>query len=266
MKKKKLRARKPNQKKHKKVSTERTVDRSKGAEFESFLDEMVRWFSDHQQQVDQLFGLGDAHRSGSVDLKGFELGLMNLDVPCQQSQLQTLTQLLKNANNMITYRDLNGQVRRLRSRSSAEVHAQISGEDLIRGRQAAERGEVERFVHLRVALVPFNSTTVAAPGSFEVILSSRTKVFSLIRIIKDRVGIQTSRVEVFRSRMLTEQGCLPPESTLEECGFKGGPEESPAEDTVYYDYSLLFTDCPLLNCDHYFRPKADSAVMRTQYC
>lgn len=123
-----------------------------------------------------------------------------------------------------------------------------------------------RFICLRVRLIPFSSSAASPPGSFEVVLSSRTKVFSLIRIIQDRVGIQTSMVEVFRRRLPTEKACLPPESTLEECGFKGGPEESPTEETVYYDFRLLFTDCPLLNCDHYFRSKPDSAARWTESC
>ncbi|KAK2893451.1 hypothetical protein Q8A73_015935 [Channa argus] len=272
MKKKKQRPRKPSPKKPKKVSTDKTqkASRSKGPEFESFLDEMIKWFSAHQQQLDQLFDLGDTDRNGTVSLKDFELGLMNLDVPCQQAQLHTLTQLLKNANSMISYRDLNRQVQRLRS---SDRGTQMSKEDITQRQQAAEKGDVERyaqdqllntkkdrFICLRVRLIPFD-TFGAHPGNFEVVLSSRRKVYTLIRIIQDRVGIQTSRLEVFRNRQYTEEDCLPPENSLEECGFEGGTEESPAHYTVYYDYRLLFTDCPLLNCDHYF----SSAARRSRY-
>lgn len=81
-------------------------------------------------------------------------------------------------------------------------------------------------------------------------------------VIEDRAGIQTSSLEVFSSRVPTEEARLPLESTLEECGFKGGPEESPPEATVYYDYRLPFTDCPILNYDHYIRSNQDSASNR----
>lgn len=118
-----------------------------------------------------------------------------------------------------------------------------------------------RFIRLNVRLIHFD-LVAAHPGNFEVVLSSSSRVCSLISQIKDCVGIQTSRLEVFRSRVPTEEACLLPESTLEECGFKGGPEGSPPEATVYYDYSLPFTDCPVLNCDHYFRLKPDSAAAR----
>lgn len=43
-------------------------------ESESFPDELIGWFSDHQQEIDQLFIRGDVDRSESVSLKDFELG------------------------------------------------------------------------------------------------------------------------------------------------------------------------------------------------
>ncbi|XP_036944615.1 uncharacterized protein LOC119013835 isoform X2 [Acanthopagrus latus] len=226
MKKKKQRTKKTNKKNKEceKVSLDETCRafRSSGPEFELFLVEMSRWFLDRQQQLDELFRHEDAGGSGSVHMKDFELGLMNLNDPCRHVQLYVLTQLLKTSNNTISYRDLSRRIQSL------------------------------RFVRLRVRLIPFDFSATH-PGNFEVVLLTSSRVFRLIRIIQDRVGIQTYRLEVFRSRVPREEARLTPESSLEECGFRGGPEETPPEDTVYYDYTLLFTDCPVLNCDHYFR-------------
>ncbi|TKS91350.1 hypothetical protein D9C73_026451 [Collichthys lucidus] len=243
--------------------------RSSRPEFESFLGEMIRWFSDHRQQVDEAFGHSDTDKSGSVNLKDFELGLMNLDAPCQRAQLLMLTQLLKTDDDTISYRDLSERMQSLRPSDGAEIHTQIS-EDASRmdrpdAHQPVNPGK-DRFVRLTVRLIPFDHAAAAHPANFEVVLSSSSRVFTLIRIIQDRVGIQTSRLEVFRSRAPTEEARLPPESSLEECGLKGGPEETPSEDTVYYDYSLPLTDCPILNCDHYFRSTPDSAATRRSHC
>lgn len=62
-----------------KVSMDKTSRsfRSNRPEFESFLSEMTRWFSDHQLQVDELFRHSDADGSGSVNLKDFYLGNMS---------------------------------------------------------------------------------------------------------------------------------------------------------------------------------------------
>ncbi|KAM7387390.1 hypothetical protein PAMA_009826 [Pampus argenteus] len=226
---------------------------------------MIGWFSDHQEQVDERFS--DAGGGGSVNLKDFECGLTDLDVPCQQFQLHMLTQLLKTADNVISYQNLSGQVQRLRDDS--ELDTQIA--DFMKRRGAADEEEQRaqrqlrlvnpeknNFIRLSVRLIPFDSAA-AHPGNFEVVLVNSIKVFSLIRMIQERVGIQTSRLEVFQSRAATEEVCLPPESSLEECGFEGGPEEAPPEAAVFYDYRLSPTDCPVLNCDHYFRAKPDSA-------
>ncbi|GLD48918.1 uncharacterized protein AKAME5_000280500 [Lates japonicus] len=108
-----------------KVSVDQTCEafRSNQPEFECFLDEMIQWFSDHQQQVDQYFSLRDADQSGSVHLKDFEFGLMNLGVPCQEFQLHVLTEQLKTNHNTISYQDINRQVQSLRH-SSTEVETQ----------------------------------------------------------------------------------------------------------------------------------------------
>ncbi|XP_037647220.1 uncharacterized protein LOC119501153 [Sebastes umbrosus] len=263
-KKKKQRARKLTKKQHKNVSMDETVQpfRSNRPEFEGFLSEMTRWFSDHQLQVDELFSHSDADRNGSVNLKDFYLGLMNLNVPCQPFQLHMLTQQLKTANDMISYRDLSRQVQRLRLSDSTEIDTQISRCDQ---HQLLNPEQDRRFIRLSVRLIPFDSAA-AHPGNFEVVLLSSSRVFSLIRMIKDRVGIQTSRLEVYRSRVPTEEARLPPEGLLEDVGFRGGPEGSPPEDTVYYDYRLMFTDCPVLNCDHYFRSMLDAAATRSGHC
>ncbi|XP_070704653.1 uncharacterized protein [Pempheris klunzingeri] len=225
------------------------ASRSDRLQSESFLAEMVRWFSDHQQQVDELFSHSDADRSGSVHLQEFKLGLMNLVAPCQQSQLHMLTLQLKTTNNTISYRHLSSQVQKLRL-SDAQTSEDVSCLDRCAQHQLLNP-EKDSFIHLRVRLIPFDSAA-AHPGNFGVVLSSSSRVYHLIRMIQDRTGIQTSRFEVFRRKVPSEEARLPPESSLEECGFKGGSEGSPPEDTVYYDYSLLFTDCPVLNCDHYY--------------
>lgn len=88
-----------------------------------------------------------------------------------------------------------------------------------------------------------------------MVLPRSTRVSSLFRVIEERVGIQTTSLQVFRTRVPSQESFLPPDSSLGECGFTGGPEDSPRQATLFYDYRLEFTDCPILNCDHYFGSK-----------
>ncbi|XP_034566643.1 uncharacterized protein LOC117831863 isoform X2 [Notolabrus celidotus] len=208
---------------------------------------MTRWFSDHQDQLDEVFRLCDPHKGGSVHLQDFQRALMNLNAPCQQSDLHMLTQQLKNIDDSISYRDLTGQIHTLRLQDRPK-DSRLNSED---GHQVLNPEKELRFVRLSVRLIPFD-LTADHPANFEVVLLNSSRVSSLIRMIQERVGVQTSLLEVFRCRVPSEQAKLPSHSSLQECGFTGGSEETPPEYTVYYDYSLLFTDCPILNCDCYF--------------
>ncbi|KAK6311977.1 hypothetical protein J4Q44_G00176410 [Coregonus suidteri] len=111
--------------------------------------------------------------------------------------------------------------------------------------------ETNRFILLSIRLIPFDYGG-AHPVSFEVVLPSRTRVSSLIRVIEEWIGIQTTSLQVFRTRVPSQESFLPPDISLGECGFSGGPEDSPSQASLFYDYRLEFTDCPILNCDHYF--------------
>nr|XP_043906158.1 uncharacterized protein LOC122784847 isoform X2 [Solea senegalensis] len=220
---KKQQPRKPPREKQDKKNNA-SVNKTFGPEFECLLVQMIQWFFDHQQEVEQNLSLKDGERSGSVNVEDFELVVLNLNAPCGQDQLRVLTEQLKTSDGAIAYRDVNKQLQRL------------------------------RFLRLSVRLLPFHFSA-KHPANFDVVLSSSCRVITLIGIIRDRVGIQTSRLEVFRSREATEESRLLPENSLEGCGFRGG-----AEETLYYDYMPMFTDCPVLNCDHYFRstPGPDS--------
>lgn len=56
---------------------------------------------------------------------------------------------------------------------------------------------------------------------------------------------------------------LPLNSTLDACGIKGGSRESPVHVILFYDFTVNFTDCMLLNCDHYFqRDEVINPVLR----
>jgi len=56
----------------------------------------------------------------------------------------------------------------------------------------------------------------------------------------------------FQLRNCDEEARLSADCTLQECGFEGGPERKPQHLTLYYNYDVEYSDCPLLNCDHYF--------------
>ncbi|CAJ1075895.1 uncharacterized protein LOC117831863 isoform X1 [Xyrichtys novacula] len=264
MKKKTQKGRKIKKRKQKKVSAGKTsqTSRSSTDDSNSFLSQMCRWFSDHMTLLEEHFRLCDPHRRGTVSLQEFHYALVNLNVPCQHSELHMLTQHLKNDNDFVSYKDLSRRVDNLRLKEKlTNKHSEESRINDYNDHQVLNPGGDLKFARLSVRLIPFD-LTADHPGNFELVLLTSCRVSSLIRMIQDRVGVQTFLLEVFRSRVPSEEARLPPHSSLQECGFSGGVEEAPPEYTVYYDYNLPLTDCPILNCDYYFRLGAETATSR----
>ncbi|KAM9472372.1 uncharacterized protein ACWYII_007690 isoform 1-T1 [Salvelinus alpinus] len=242
--------------------------RSDQTEYERFLDHMTLWLQEHQEQAVELFSLCDTDSTGTIGPENFELGMTDFGIPCLQFQLDLLSQLLRRGNDgEIDYRDMSNQLQRVRveGKDEREENAvpcclEITREKLQPspnrqlGLWSSPPPETNRFILLSIRLIPFDYGG-AHPGSFEVVLPRSTRVSSLFRVIEERVGIQTTSLQVFRTRVPSQESFLPPDSSLGQCGFTGGPEDSPRQATLFYDYRLEFTDCPILNCDHYFGSK-----------
>ena len=94
-------------------------------------------------------------------------------------------------------------------------------------------------------------------GHFNRLVHSHITVRGLHEVIRSATDVQTTQLAIFSDRSLDSSNILSLEMTLEDCGCKGGPEESPEELILYYDYNIDFTECPILLCDYYFGKKHD---------
>ena len=95
------------------------------------------------------------------------------------------------------------------------------------------------------------------PGHLEFLVHSHVPVCGLIQMIIAETDISSSKLAVFRDRSRSPESVLSPDMTLEECGFPGDSYHSPEEVILFYDYTVEFTDCPILMCDHYFGQKVN---------
>ena len=103
------------------------------------------------------------------------------------------------------------------------------------------------------------------PGHIQCVIHSHLTVFHLGCIVRETTGVATRLVVVYADRSLSGAGPnspLPEDQSLEELGYMGGPQNSPVPVTLYYDFAVDFTSCPVLMCDHYFGQKRtmDAAV------
>lgn len=108
-----------------------------------------------------------------------------------------------------------------------------------------------RYVLVDMRLVTFDNFR-NHPGHFSIVVHSHITVYGLIQKIAEVTEIQSTKLSVFCDRTRSKDALLPPEQTLEDYGFHGDVKHNPEEVVLFYDYTVEFTDCPILMCDHYF--------------
>lgn len=90
------------------------------------------------------------------------------------------------------------------------------------------------------------------PANFTVIVQGHITVAGVLQTIRNCTEISSGQLSLYTNENCTQEYCLAPYLPLAECGFTGGPENNPQKGLLYYDYTVEFDDCPLLNCDYYF--------------
>ncbi|XP_058845892.1 uncharacterized protein LOC117423768 isoform X1 [Acipenser ruthenus] len=256
-------------------------------EYERFLDRMDVWLKDHHRLSMELFSAYDMSGRGILSSEDFQLGMKDLGIPCVEVQLHILTKLLDHNNNgSIDYVELGTGLQKARFQDSKAAYAD-EGEDLDEGNKGEDGTEEERdpteeaepvleftkeklepcavcqlglwkplqtdrrFIFVKLRLITFDNVK-SHPGHFEEVVRSSIKVYGLIKRIREYVGIESTKLKIFKDKTCSQQSFLPPGQSLEECGFAGGPRQSPYLATLYYDYTVDFHDSPIVNCDHYF--------------
>ncbi|XP_051889276.1 uncharacterized protein LOC127580103 [Pristis pectinata] len=107
-----------------------------------------------------------------------------------------------------------------------------------------------RYISLELRIISFNDMK-CHPGHFQHTVYSHMKVYGLIGQIRGWTGVESTVLNIYRDHSCSRESLLPLELSLEECGFPGGPHHSPTTALLYYDYCIEFSNCPILNCDHY---------------
>ncbi|XP_072339927.1 uncharacterized protein [Scyliorhinus torazame] len=265
--------------------------RSNIKEYEFFLNRMDNWLKTHHQQAMEIFCKYDKIGNGILQYDEFKLGMRDLNIPCVEAQLHILTKLLDPDNNgTIDYVELGTGLDKAQFlQSSSEENEQEDEAELIEranARITEDKAEREthkgsepclvvtkevltpcpgchlglwkpmqvsefRYISLELHIITFDSTQ-SHPGHFQEVIYSHMKVSGLIGRIQERTGIASTRLRVFKDQSCSPESLLPLELSLEECGFHAGPRQSPPAGLLYYDYSIEFNDCPILNCDYYF--------------
>lgn len=249
---------------------EKSIDKLKANDdfYDGFVTRMHKWLIDKADIAMDMFQRIDSDGEGLLTYDEFKSGLFDLNAPLNKVELHLLCKLLDEEDSgEIDYTELEKGLQY--AREVRELDKQTLRDDrqlLITQRKFSpcpfcKMSRVEpwqeplpRFVALEMRSVTFDMFK-DYPGHFEILVHSHLPVCGLIQMIIAETDISSTKLSVFRDRSRSVETVLSPDLTLEECGFQGDSLESPEEIILFYDYTVEFTDCPILMCDHYFGQK-----------
>lgn len=219
---------------------------------------------DNQKLVEKTFKIHDPDDEGVVPPHVFKAGLRDLSCPVVDIELFALSKILDPEDSGgIDYTNFQAGMRQPVPCSDSEEEKDLLPEDYkpkvmsSREKVAAQvfgdpyLSKYPSYVSLEMKLKDFLSIA-KHPGHFCVQTETHLTVRGLINLIIECTQITSGQLRVYAGKDCTQEECLHPRLTLDECGFEGGPKHAPQKGILYYDYFVEFDDCPLLNCDFYF--------------
>ena len=216
----------------------------------------------------ELFRKMDVDGEGAVTAEEFKAGLFDLNVPLNAVETHLLTRLLDPDDaGEVDYTQLKQGLQLARETFNMDKDTEYDSLMLITTRRkfpsypCSKMSIVEpyiepnpRYISLELRMVTFDNFK-DYPGHLDLLVHAHLPVCGLIQMIIEETQITSSKIAIFRDRSRSRESLLPPKNTLRECGFFGDSRNEPEEVLLYYDYTVEFTDCPILLCDHYFGQK-----------
>ncbi|XP_069114022.1 uncharacterized protein [Argopecten irradians] len=259
----------------KKVSTadkaleklEKAADKLKANKmfFIPFVNRMDRWLAANSQLAVELFKKCDQEDEGYINYDDFKSGMFDLGVICNRTELHLLAKLMDRENSGdIDYYDIPKGLQYVRELEEMDKEAEEAENILIKTDQNMEHCKKckmgingpsmiknPRYLLLELVFVTFHANA-DHPWHLEELVHTHIPVCGLLQLIAELTGIQSTKLSLFSDKSRNREAMLPPDMTLKELGYEGASLNEPEETTLYYDYKVEFTDCPVLLCDHYF--------------
>ncbi|XP_078486042.1 uncharacterized protein LOC100176286 isoform X1 [Ciona intestinalis] len=243
------------------------------AAYEKFLQKLDVWMMVNTGDVESLFKRFDEEGDGIVPVQVFKAGLKDLNCPATSLELHALAvKLDPEQTGNIEYSGFERGIHLLVNDKSddEEDDDEMIPEDfvpplyvtkappLFETLQDPHQATYPRFIIVHLRLATFDLID-KHPGHFDMKVHSHMTIGTLIELIGERGRITSGELNVYTNKECNQEGKLGKYQSLNECGYNGGPFRRPENVKLFYDYVVEYSDCPLLNCDHYFgqekRPK-----------
>lgn len=226
--------------------------------YQNFLDRMDNWLGANTLKAKELYQRFDKNGDGVLSYDEFKAGMLDLDAPCNATELEVLARRLdKDSNGTIDYREFSKGLnfRASDSEKVDEPPTLVTRQALCNPgcRMGHWRDHIER--HPKYVRVYFRAVTFdhlkSYPGHFNMVVQSHSTISCLCVLIKEELTLSTTSLLVYHDKT-KDALALDPARTLEDYGIGGHTREDPQEVTLYYNYTTEFHDCSLLSADYYF--------------
>lgn len=258
--------------------------------YKVFIDKIDHWMKKNSESVKDLFRTFDTEGEGAVSFDSFRAGLHDLLCPITDLEIHILAiKLDPEASGMIDYTDFSYGIHERAPNVEdfqedeeedgmgmdvdlqpddfvPEIYSKENDKHKSSSLQDPFNANFPRYLDVKVRLATFDSYE-KHPCHLELQgVHCNIQIDNLIKLIGEVSQITSRSMHLFTSNRCKKDEMLHTQYTLAECGFPGGPLVKPEKLTLYYDYDVDFSDCPLLNCDFYFgQPKRPKNPVLTAY-
>ncbi|KAK0060923.1 dystonin [Biomphalaria pfeifferi] len=239
--------------------------KSNSASFDNFISKIQEWMRIKAGTAKQMFELIDREGEGLLTYDQFKAGMFDMRVPANKVELHLLCRLLDtNDNCKIDYKRLENLLQSVRQIRDSELE-QFNEHQLLLAtsqktlpcpccpmlRVEPTKDLESRCILLELRAIAFDMVN-NHPGHFKILVHSKLPVCGLVQTIISQTGISSTKLAIFYDKTRFAESVLSPNMTLEECGFIGDFKGCPEEVTLFYDYTVEFSECPILMSDFYF--------------
>ncbi|XP_061188629.1 uncharacterized protein LOC133206080 [Saccostrea echinata] len=239
--------------------------------YHDFIQEMDRWLVRHSDQIVEMFKEFDEEGDGFISYDDFKSGMFDAGLTLNDTQVHLLAKLLdKDNSGDIDYTEISKGLQYAKELEEIDREAEEAEKILIvlpkksekcqdckMGIDKPYRNKNPKYIWLELRLVTFDRELRNHPAHLEVMVQADATIYSILQLITKETGILSTKLSVFSDDSRSREAMLVPEYTLQELGYEGDSQDDPQEVTLYYDYKVEFTECPILLCDHYLRDGDD---------
>lgn len=202
-----------------------------------------------------------------ISYDDFKIVTSDLDIPCTNVQQHVICKLLdQNTIGKIDYRNftcefLDSQIRRhhidgirfITKTEQTKYKHQITFKKELSKYFASSS---PTYVKLDLKHITFLNEKEFRGHIKDEIVNSKSKIISLIQLLKDRLDIASYKISIFQDPTKTKGSYMDENKSLENFGFVGSDYHQTLHNNekiiLYFDYYILTDNDPILNCDFYF--------------